>query len=105
MHLVAVCSGGRTLAKIMSASLKRKRIKTGYYEVWTNMVNGRSRLWKTDFTKGDYTGTAVIVEDVVWSGRQLPPIKRMLRIMDPKKKFYIASLFDCNHKADFAVYR
>lgn len=105
IHLLAVCSGGTTVAKTITSYLKKKGIEAEYFEVWTNIINGKSELWKTNFTKDNYTGTAVIIEDVIWKGRQLPPIKKMLKKMNPRKKFYLASLLDCNNKANFSVFK
>ncbi|MBS3152887.1 hypothetical protein J4230_05780 [Candidatus Woesearchaeota archaeon] len=105
IHLLAVCSGGRTLSKLIASNLRNEGINVAYYEVWTNIIKGKAKLWRTNFTKEDYTGTVVIVEDVIWKGTQLPPIKNLLKIMAPKKRFYIASILDCNEKADFAVYK
>lgn len=105
IHLLAVCSGGTTVAKAINSYLKKQKINVEHYEVWTNIINGKSKLWKTNFTKENYTGTAVIIEDVIWKGRQLPPIKKMLKIMNSHKKFYLASLLDCNKKADFSVFK
>lgn len=105
IHLLAVCSGGTTVAKTIISYLKKQGIETDYYEVWTNIINGKSELWKTNFIKANYTGTAVIIEDVIWRGRQLPPIKKMLKKMNSRKKFYLASLLDCNNKADFSVFK
>jgi hypoxanthine-guanine phosphoribosyltransferase len=105
IHLLAICSGGTMVAKIITSYLSEKGIEAEYYEVWTNIINGKSELWKTNFTKENYTGTAVIIEDVIWKGRQLPPIKKMLKKMNSRKKFYLASLLDCNNKADFSVFK
>jgi len=105
IHLLAVCSGGTTVAKTITSYLKKQGIKAEYYAVWTNIINGKSELWKTNFAKDDYTGTVVIIEDVIWKGRQLPPIKKMLKKMNSRKKFYLASLLDCNNKADFSVFK
>lgn len=105
IHLLAVCSGGTTVAKTITSYLKKQGVDAEYYEVWTNIINGKSELWKTNFTKYNYTGTAVIIEDVIWKGRQLPPILKMLKKMNFQKKFYLASLLDCNNKADFSVFK
>ena len=104
IHLLAVCLGGVTLAKGINSYLSKKKIKSEYYEVWINIIGGKRKIWKTNFTKNCYTGTAVIVEDVIWQGGALPPIKQMLLKMNNKKRVYVASLFDCNHKADFSVF-
>lgn len=93
------------MAKTITSYLKKEGIQAEYYEVWTNIINGKSELWKTNFTKENYTGTAVIIEDVIWKGRQLPPIKKMLKKMNFHKKIYLASLLDCNNKADFSVFK
>jgi len=107
IHLLAVCTGGIMLAKTICLYLKKRNIKVDYYEIWTKTlsVKGKREICKTDFTKKDYNGTAVIVEDVIWRGGALPPIKKMLKKMNPKKQFYIIALLDCNHKADFAIFR
>lgn len=105
IHLLAICTGGTTVSKIMRNYLRSQKKKADYYEVWINRINGKALLWKTDFTPESYTGTAVIVEDVIWQGSSIAPTKRMLRSIDKNKKIYVASLLDCNHKADFAVYR
>jgi len=105
VHLLAVCSGGMVLAKIIHLYLKKKKIKADYYEIWTNILKGKKEIWKTTFTKNNYNGTAVIVEDVIWQGSALPPIKKMLKKMDPKKKIYTIALLDCNRKADFSIFK
>jgi len=91
------------VAKNMCQFLKSKGIKSSYFEVWTNTVNGKRTIWKTTFKKSDYTGTAVIVEDVIWKGGAIPPTKRMLNSMK-RKRVYVASLLDCNKKGDFSVF-
>ena len=91
------------MAKSMHKFLKSRGIDSKYFEVWTNTVNGKRSIWKTDFKKRDYTGTAVIVEDVIWKGGALPPTRRMLNNMK-KKKVYVTALLDCNGKADFSVF-
>lgn len=103
IHLLAMCSGGTTVAKTMNKVLRSKGVKSNYFEVWTNTINGKRSIWKTDFKKSDYKGTAIIVEDVIWKGGALPPTKRMLKDMK-KQKVYVASLLDCNLKADFSVF-
>lgn len=106
IHLLAVCTGGMTLAKIIYSYLKRQNIKADYYEIWTTVsIKGKRKIRKTNFTKKNYNGTAVIVEDVIWRGSALPPIKKMLKIMNRKKRFYTVALLDCNRKADFAIFR
>jgi hypoxanthine-guanine phosphoribosyltransferase len=105
IHLLAVCSGGMTLAKTIDKHLRSKKIDSKYFEVWTNIINGKKEIWKTDFLKENYSGTAVIVEDVIWKGSALPPIKKMLRIMKPRKKIFVISLLDCNKKADFSIFK
>ena len=104
IHILAVCSGGRGVAKEVVKFLRKNKIDTEYYEVWTNIICGKSVIWKTDFNKNDYNGTIVIIDDVIWQGRQIRPIKKMLKKMNPKKKFYVAALLDCNKKADFSIY-
>ena len=103
IHLLAVCSGGTTVAQNMHRFLNAKGIRSSVFEVWINVVNGKRTLWKTTFKKSDYTGTAIIVEDVIWGGNSIPPIKKMLHDMK-RKRVYVASLLDCNNKADFSVF-
>ncbi|MBI4088729.1 hypothetical protein HY415_01400 [Candidatus Kaiserbacteria bacterium] len=103
IHLLAMCSGGKAVAKTMQRVLKSEGLNAEYYEVWTDTIHGKRRIWKTDFKKRNYTGTAVIVEDVIWKGRALPSTRKMLNDMK-KKKVYVASLLDCNKKADFSVF-
>lgn len=105
IHLLAVCSGGMTLAKTINKYLKKKKVNSKYFEVWTNIINGKKKIWKTDFTKEHYCGTAVIVEDVIWKGSALPPIKKMLKEMKPRKKVFVISLLDCNKKADYSIFK
>ena len=104
LHIIAICSGGRTVAKEVVKFLKKNKIDTKYYEVWTNIIDGKSVIWKTSFHKKNFDGTAIIIDDVIWQGRQIHPVKEMLKKRNPTKKFYIASLLDCNKKADFSVY-
>jgi len=105
IHLLAICTGGITVAKMLAAYLRRKKIKASYYEVWTNLIKGKSYIWKTNFNKEDYIGSAVIVDDVIWHRTHLPSIKKYLKKLNSRKRIYIASLLDCNHKSDFAVFR
>jgi hypoxanthine phosphoribosyltransferase len=104
IYLLAVCTGGRVVAKIIYAYLKKKGLDCGYYEVWTNTMRGKRVLWKSEFKKEKYQGSAVIMDDVIWSGGALPPIKKMLRKLNPHKRPYVASLLDCGRKADFSVF-
>ncbi|MFC2134083.1 hypothetical protein ACFLTH_05645 [Bacteroidota bacterium] len=85
--------------------MKKQGIKSEYYEIWTNVIKGKSEIWKTNFNEKNYLGTAVIVEDVVWKGSHLPPIKKMLKKMNSHKKFFVVSLLDCNNKADFSIFK
>ena len=104
IHLIAVCSGGISLTEALKKYFDKKEITCETYNVWTDTINQKCYLRKTDFKKRNYTGSAVIVEDVVWRGHHLPPIKRMLRKMNPNKKFYVVALFDCGQLCDFSVY-
>lgn len=104
IHLIAVCTGGITLAQELKKYFDKKGIISETYKVWTDTINHKCYLRKTDFKKENYTGSAVIIEDVVWRGHHLPPIKKMLRKMDSKKKFYVAALFDCGQLCDFSVF-
>ncbi len=103
IHVIAVCSGGRTVGKCVNKYLKSKGIKSSYYEVWTNIVGGKATVWKSDFKKKDYTGTALICEDVIWKGNSVNATKKMLRKMK-NKKVYTAVLLDFNKKADFSIF-
>ena len=103
VHLLAMCSGGIPVAEHMHRFLKSKGIQSSVFEVWTNTVEGKRTIWKTTFKKSDYTGTAIIVEDVIWKGGAIRPTKKMLHQMK-KKKVYVASLLDCNYKGDFSVF-
>ena len=104
IHLLAVCTGGIPLTLELKKYFDREGIKSEIYRVWTDTVNEKCYLRETDFKKNKYIGSAVIVEDVVWRGHHLPPIKSMLRKINPKKKFYVAALFDCGKLCDFSVY-
>ena len=104
IHVIAVCSGGKTVGKQMAKYFKSHKIKASYHEVWTNIVDGKASVWKSDFKKKDYTGTALIAEDVIWNGKSVNATKRMLREMK-RQKPYVAVILDCNHKADFANFR
>lgn len=98
-----MCSGGKVVAKTIHKQLTSKGVVSDYFEVWTNTVRGKRKIWKTDFKKSNYLGTAVIVEDVIWQGAALPATRSMLRGMK-RKRVYTASLLDCNGKADFSVF-
>ncbi len=76
IHLLAICSGGITLAKGIQLYLEKKKIPTNYYEIWADVIDGKRKVGKMNFTKRDYKGTAVIVEDVIWRGAILPPVKK-----------------------------
>src|SRR3989344_4546105 len=81
IHLLAVCSGGITLTEELKKYFDKRGIKSEIYKVWTVTINQECHLRQTDFKKANYKGSAVIVEDVVWRGHHLPPIKEMLRKM------------------------
>lgn len=104
IHLLAVCTGGTKIAKIIKTDLNKRNIKSNVFEMWTDITNGKKILRKTNFKKNDYIGTAVIIDDVIWNGTAIPCIKKYLKKLK-RKKIYIAALFDVNKKADFAVYR
>ncbi len=103
IHVIAVCSGGRSVGERITEFLKNKGIEVEYFEAWTNIVNGKATIWKSSFKKDDYTGTALIAEDVIWMGRSVGAVKEMLHNMKDKK-IYTAVLLDCNNKADFSVF-
>lgn len=105
IHLIAICSGGRGVAKVLKTALTKKRIKVNTFETWVDSVKGRGRVFKNNFQIKDYIGTAVIIDDVVWAGHLLDPVKVMVKKMNPNKKFYTAVILDCNNKADFAVFK
>jgi hypoxanthine phosphoribosyltransferase len=104
IHILAICSGGKVVANEVVLYLKQKKIEAICYEVWTNSMNGKCTVRKSEFKSKDWIGTAVIIDDVIWSGHQIMPVKKMLKKMNPKKKFYVTALLDCNRKADFSVY-
>lgn len=104
IHVLAICSGGKTVGKQIVKYLKSKKIKTTYSEVWTNFIDGKATVWKCNFEKKDYVGTALLAEDVIWNGRSVNAARKMLKNMK-SKKVYTAVILDCNHKADFAVFR
>ena len=104
IHILAVCSGGKTVGKEIAKYLKQTGIKASYFEVWTNIVGGKATIWKSDFKKSDYVGTALITEDVIWKGTSVETARKMLKKMK-NKKVYIAVILDFNHKADFAIFR
>jgi hypoxanthine-guanine phosphoribosyltransferase len=104
IHLIAIFSGGLPVAKEIRKCLNSKKIKNKLFTAYFDTVGLKCLLKKTDFGTSDYIGTAVIVEDVIWTGHHLPPIKRYLKRLNPHKKYYIAALFDCSDKADFSVF-
>lgn len=104
IHILAICSGGKTVGKYIAEYLKRKGVKVTRHEIWVNIVNGKAKIWKTDFRKLDYRGTALIVEDVIWKGTSVIAVKKILQGMK-RKRVYTAVLLDYNHKADFSVFR
>jgi hypoxanthine phosphoribosyltransferase len=104
IHVLAICFGGITIAKEVTSYLNKQGIRAKYYKIWTNVIKGKSALWKSEFKSKDYVGTAVIVDDVIWAGRHVKTVKKLLKKMNPKKKSYVAVLLDCNKKADFSVY-
>jgi len=103
IHIIAICSGGKTVGECTLNYLKSKNIESSYYEVWTNIINGKAKIWKTNFYKKDYKGTVLIVEDVIWKGTAVKAVRKYLYGMK-KKKVYSAVLLDYNHKADFSVF-
>lgn len=104
IHVLAICSGGKTVGKQIYKFLRNKKIKASYHEVWTNIVDGKATVWKSTFNKKDYKGTALLAEDVIWNGRSVNAAKKMLKQMKARR-VYTAVILDCNHKADFAVFR
>jgi len=105
IHLIAICSGGRGVTKVLKATLEKRGIQVNKFEVMVDSIKGKGAVFQSNFAKKDYKGTAVIVDDVVWGGHLLIPVKAMVKKMNPKKKFYTAVILDCNNKADFAVFR
>lgn len=103
IHIIAICSGGKTVGKQIAKYLDKKGIKNSYHEVWTNIINGKANIWKSDFKREDYIGTVLIAEDVIWKGTSVKAAKKMLYSMK-RKKIYTAVLLDCNKKADFSVF-
>lgn len=103
IHILAICSGGRTVGKYIYKYLKNKKNDVSYFEVWTNIMDKKASILKTNFKKKDYKGTVLIVEDVVWKGTSLVAVKKMVRSMS-KKKFYVAVLLDLNSRSDFSVF-
>lgn len=101
IHVIAVCSGGEIVGKQIYKHLKQKGIESFYYEAWTNIIGGRATIWKCDFKKSDYIGTVLLAEDVIWLGRSVNAVKKMLYGIK-KKKVYVAVILDYNHKADFS---
>ncbi|KKQ18591.1 MAG: hypothetical protein US31_C0003G0020 [Berkelbacteria bacterium GW2011_GWA1_36_9] len=101
IHVIAVCSGGQIVGRQIYKYLKQEGIETSYYEAWTNIIGGRATVWKCDFKKSDYIGTVLLAEDVIWLGRSLNAVKKMLYGMK-KKRVYVAVILDYNHKADFS---
>jgi hypoxanthine-guanine phosphoribosyltransferase len=104
IHILAICSGGKTVGEQINKYLRQKGFISSCFEVWTNIIKGKSTVWKSNFSKSDYTGTALIVEDVIWKGSAVKATRAMLRKMK-NKRCYTASILDCNHKANFAVFR
>lgn len=103
IHILAICSGGRTVGQHIFKYLKDKGVNASYFEVWTNIVDKKASILKTNFKRKDYKGTVLIVEDVIWKGTSLTAVKKMLRSMS-RKKFYTAVLLDFNQKADFSIF-
>lgn len=103
IHILAICSGGRTVGRHIYKYLKNKKIDVSYFEVWTNIIGKKATILKTNFRKKDYKGTVLIVEDVVWRGTSLTAVRKMVSSMK-KKKFYTAVLLDFNRKSDFSVF-
>lgn len=103
LHIIAVCSGGKAVGKEITRFLKSRGIDATYFEVWTNIIDGQATIWKSDFKKQNYVGTALIAEDVIWKGTSVNAVKKMLQTMK-KKKVYTAVLLDCNNKADFSIF-
>ncbi|GEM_PF-1983406 len=104
IHIVAICFGGQKVGKGIFKYFKKQGIKASYDEIWTNVVKGKSTVWKSSFSKDRYKGTVLIAEDVIWKGTHVGATKRMLRKMR-NKKVYVAVLLDLRRKADFAVFR
>ena len=103
IHVIAVCSGGEIVGKQIYKYLKQKGIESSYYEAWTNIISGIATVWKCNFKKSDYIGTVLLAEDVIWLGRSVNAVLRMLHEMK-KKKVYVAVILDYNRKADFSIF-
>src|SRR3989338_1410900 len=56
IQILAICSGGKVVGQNLHSYLLEKNIQSNYFEIWTNMVNGKSSIWKTDFPTKDYEG-------------------------------------------------
>ncbi len=103
IHVIAVCTGGRQVGKQIHKYFHSKNIESSYHEVWTNIINGKANVWKTNFKKNNYIGTILLAEDAIWIGRSINAAKRaFLKIK--KRKIYVASLLDYNKKGDFSMF-
>jgi hypothetical protein len=105
IHLLWVWSGGQSVTRLMARHLRTRGIPTRTFYVRNRCENGHCELRDTDFRAKDYTGTAVIVEDAIWTGKNIPPIRQRLRAIRPGRKVYVAALLDYNKRADFSVFR
>jgi|WetSurMetagenome_2_1015567.scaffolds.fasta_scaffold373461_2 hypothetical protein len=106
INLLAVCTGGIALTQELHKNFKLLKVKSKIYKVWTNTNNKKCTIDHTDFIGFENNkGCAVIVEDVVWHGHHLPPIKKYIDCINPlKNKVFTVALFDCGNKCDFKIY-
>ena len=103
IHVIAVCSGGRTVGSHIYKYFTRHNVKANYFEAWIDIKDGKGLVRSTDFEKEDYIGTVLIAEDVIWSGTAVTAVRKMLSKIK-RKKTYLAVLLDMNKKADFSIF-
>jgi len=102
-YISGVILNDKNIKEDLGEILKQKGIESSYYEAWTNIISGIATVWKCNFKKSDYIGTVLLAEDVIWLGRSVNAVLRMLHEMK-KKKVYVAVILDYNRKADFSIF-
>ena len=99
IHLIEIYLNNHSLSQeskeYFKKSFDKNNIKNEVYEIWvkSDSFHYLDRN-KTNFTKKDYTGTVVLMEDRMFKGFYFIPIECMLKEMKPKKDFYSLYLFD-----------
>lgn len=103
ISILTICSGGQFVGKELRNQLFVFYKTVDYFEFWTNWNDGKASCWKTDFYNKNNASVLIIVDDVVWSGRQFVAVKDWLAERYPSLRIITATLLDLNHLVDISA--